>query len=217
MKQAYLNLCLWILASASGAAGSPAATAQGSLQEGPAYLAPRAPVHVVSEQETAVYAAFLKQAWGPGRADGPLARKTLLVENDSLDSWQPKRRAWERYLLERVSGQGRAAEELHAAFLRRPTQVIRFYGFPEVGVPLRLLRSDVLRAAFEPKGWESFYDKYPGVQGVLSFSAVAFNSQANEALFAARVQCGPRCGYRDLVLMRKVNGAWTLIMKDPLP
>jgi hypothetical protein len=207
------------LSGAAAADGKAAAPGQVSVQvkEGPAYVAPKAPIHVVSDLEGLVYAAFLEQAFGPGKNDGPLARQTLLVENDSVDSWQPNRRAWERYLLKRVSGQGRAAEEVHAAFLARPQQVIRFYGFPAVSVSVRLLRSDILKAAFENRGWDAFYDRYPGVQGVLSLSAVAFNVAGTEALFAARLQCGKRCGYRDLVLMRKVNNAWTMIMKDALP
>ncbi len=187
------------------------------MQEGPAYVAPKAPIHVVTEAEAQVYAAFLGQAWAKGKGDGPLARQTLLIENDAVDSWQPNRRAWEKHLLNRVSGQGRAAEDLHAAFLRRPQQVIRFYSFPAVELPVRLLRSDLLRKAFDRGGWDAFYDQYPNVQGVLSLSALSFNADASEALFAARLQCGKKCGYRDLVFMRKVNGEWTLIMKDALP
>lgn len=214
-----MRLACLLLVMAGGLPGAeaPVPAAQMAVKEGPAYVAPKAPIHVVTEQEAEVYAAFLGQAWSKGQADGPLARQTLLVENDAVDSWQPKRRAWEGYLLRRVGGQGRAAQDLHTAFLTRPQQVIRFYGFPAVDLPVRLLRSDVLRAAFAKDGWNGFYDAYPGIQGVLSFSAVLFNTGGTEALFAARVQCGPRCGYRDIVFMRKVNDAWTMIMKDALP
>lgn len=197
----------------------PAANAQ--VKEGPAYVAPKAPIHVVTAPEAEVYAAFLGQAWTKGKADGPLARQTLLLENDVLDSWQPGRRAWERYLLNRVRGQGRAAEELFHAFVKRPQEVIRFYGFPAVDLPVRLIRSDILRASFEKRGgkqgWDGFYDTYPNTQGVLSLGRACFNADGSEALFTARLQCGRKCGYRDLVFLRKVNGAWTLIMKDALP
>jgi hypothetical protein len=86
-----------------------------------------------------------------------------------------------------------------------------------VELPVRLLRSDVLRSAFDKGGWDGFYEAYANTQGVLSLSAVSFNATGSEALFAARLQCGKKCGYRDLVFMRKVNNAWTLIMKDALP
>lgn len=198
-------------------AAAPSVAVEGQVKEGPAYVAPKAPIHVVTAQEAEVYAAFLNQAWAKGKNDGPLARQTLLVENDAVDSWQPNRRAWESYLLKRVGGQGRAAADLHEAFLKRPQQVIRFYGFPAVELPVRLLRSDVLRAAFDKGGWDGFYETYANTQGVLSLSAVSFNATGSEALFAARLQCGKKCGYRDIVFMRKVNNAWTLIMKDALP
>lgn len=197
---------------------APEPAAQVAVKEGPAYVAPTAPIHVVTAQEAEVYAAFLAQAWGQGKNDGPLARQTLLLENDALDSWQPGRRAWEKYLLKRVSGQGRAAEDLHLAFLKRPQEVIRFYGFPAVPMPVRLIRSDVLKSAFGKKSsWDGFYDSYPNTQGVLSLSRACFNADNSEALFSARLRCGKSCGYRDIVFMRKVNGEWTLIMKDALP
>jgi hypothetical protein len=201
----------------SAAVQAPEPAAQVAVKEGPAYVAPTAPIHVVTAQEAEVYAAFLAQAWGQGKSDGPLARQTLLLENDALDSWQPGRRAWEKYLLNRVSGQGRAAEDLHLAFLKRPQEVIRFYGFPAVPMPVRLIRSDVLKASFGKKGWDGFYDSYPNTQGVLSLSRACFNDGGSEALFSARLRCGKTCGYRDIVFMRKVNGEWTLIMKDSLP
>jgi hypothetical protein len=206
-----------MLGAVLSAADAPEPAAQVAVKEGPAYVAPKAPIHVVTAPEAEVYAAFLAQAWGQGKKDGPLARETLLLENDAVDSWQPGRRAWEKYLLKRVSGQGRAAEDLHAAFLKRPQEVIRFYGFPAVPMPVRLVRSDVLRAAFDKKGWDGFYDSYPNTQGVLTLSRACFNADSSEALFAAHLQCGKHCGYRDIVFMRKVNNEWTLIMKDALP
>lgn len=218
LKRAWpiLLLCVGTALGASAqAALTP--TAEGLPQEGSAYVAPQLAIHVVSDAEAQVYAAFLSQAWDKGKADGPLARQTLLLENDAVDRWQPGRRAWEAYLLKRVNGQGRAAADLHDAFLKRPQQVIRFYSFPALDLPVRLVRSDLLRKAFKHGSWDDFYDAYPNTQGILSLSALAFNAAGTEALFAARLQCGRRCGYRDIVLMRKVNGAWTLIMKDALP
>lgn len=186
-------------------------------EEGPAYVSPTAAIHLVGADEAAVYAAFLEQAFAQGKADGPLAREAVLLENDGLDVWHPRRRAWEQYLLKRTGGQGRAADDVLAAFLARPQQVIRFYSFPSTTLPVRLVRSDVLKELLAKSGWGSFYEAYPKTQGVLSFSAVAFGAGGSEALFSARLQCGKHCGYRDLVFLRKVNGLWTLIMKDALP
>jgi hypothetical protein len=203
------TLVLLLMSLSLGAAEAP--------KEGSAYIAPKVAIHVVTDEEAEVYAAFVSQAFGANKQDGPLARQTVLLENDALDRWQPGRRAWEKYLLKRVRGTGRASEEAHAAFLGRPQQVIRFYSFPAINIPVRLLRSDVLKQALDEGGWDAFYDRYPNTQGVLSFSGIAFSPDKTEATLAARLQCGKRCGYRDLVLMRRVNGAWLLIMKDALP
>jgi hypothetical protein len=206
----FLSLCA---ASAGAADLTPTA-----VVEAPAYVAPQMPVHVVTEVEAEVYAAFLTQAWAKSSDDSaPLARQSILLENDSVDAWQPGRRAWEQYLLKRTGGQGRASDDAEDAFLKRPVQIVRFYAFPVLEVPIRLLRSDVLAETLRTKGWDGFYEAYPKTQGILSLSSVAFGARGLEALFSARLQCGKRCGYRDLVLMRKVNGVWTLIMKDALP
>jgi hypothetical protein len=185
--------------------------------EAPALLSPTAAIHVVGDAEAAVYAAFLSQAFAEGKDDGPLARDTILVENDALDSWQPTRRAWENYLLRSTGGQGRASDEAQGALLRRPQAILRFYGFPPTVLPVRLVRSDIIEDLFKTSGWPGFYSEYPRTQGILTFSAIGFGARGSEALFAARLGCGKLCGYRDLVLMRRVNGDWTLIMKQPLP
>lgn len=199
----------------TAAAGRGAPPAE--VKEAPAYTAPSYAVHVVTPDEAAVYNAFLSQAFAPGKADGPLARESVLMENDSLDTWQPRRRAWEAYILKHNGGQGRAADDVLKAFLARPQQVIRFYDLPNATLPVRLVRSDILEGLHKKGGWAAFYDAYPKVQGILSFSSIALGAGGNEALFAARVRCGARCGYRDLVFLRKVNNEWTMIMKDPLP
>ena len=198
-------------------AWSAAVTTTAGIGEAPAYVAPKAAIHVVTDAEAEVYAAFLAQAWNKVADNGPLARQTLLLENDYFDIWHPLRRAWEKYLLTKVRGQGRAAEDAHSAFLGRPQQIIRFYQFPTLETPVRLLRSDVLQKAMSLRGWDGFYETYPKTQGILSLTGIGFGAGGQEAVFGARLQCGKHCGYRDVVLMRKVNGIWTLIMKDALP
>lgn len=212
-----LIACLGLAALALGPKPCMSAKAQPSPREAPALLSPTAAIHVVGERESQVYAAFLSQVYAPGFKDGPLARETLLLENDAMDEWMPRRRAWEHYLLQSAGGQGRAADEAQRAFLKRPQQVLRFYSLPALQVPVQLLRSDVLEGLLSRGGWDAFYAAYPKTQGVLSVSALAFNADGTEALFSARLRCGVHCGYRDLVLMRMVNGDWTLIVKSALP
>jgi hypothetical protein len=172
--------------------------------------------HDVSAAEAEVYAAFLDQEFKAPKNDGPLARSSLILENEAQDYYQRNRRSWEAYLTKRVSGPGRASEECQSAFLSRPTQTLRFFSFPATHHQVRLLRSDLLRQALA-KGWDAFYDAYPQAQGILSLGAIGFGSQGQEALFTARSQCGAHCGYRDLVYMRLVQGRWLIILKDSLP
>src|SRR3954469_25540158 len=86
--------------------------------------------HDASPAECEAYAAYLDKNFKPSKNDGPLARKAILVENESLEARLPNRRAWERYLLGRVSGPGRAGDACLAAFLARPEQPLRFFSFP---------------------------------------------------------------------------------------
>ena len=102
MKSLTVLVACSLLTSPSLGALTPTAAAMNN--EGPAYLAPLAPIHVVAAAEAEVYAAFLTQAWTKVGDSGPLARQTLLLENDFLDAWHPKRHAWEQYLLKRVGG-----------------------------------------------------------------------------------------------------------------
>lgn len=185
--------------------------------EAPALLSPSAAVHVTSAFEAQVYAAFLDQSFSDRAPDAPLAVRSLLIENDSYDSWVPNERAWEQYLLLGTRGQGQASPEAQAAFLRRGQSILRFYTFPATRVPVELLRSDALADLLLNGGWPAFYGSHPKTQGVLAFTAIGFNAASTEAVFAVRLRCGKACGYRDLVLMRVVNGAWTLVEKQPVP
>ena len=148
--------------------------------------------------------------------DGPQARSTLLVENEALDAWQRNRRAWESYLVGRITGPGRASDACMRAFLQRPQQTLRFFKFPPTRQALKLVRSDVLDQALKP-GWDNFYAQYPGSNGVLSFGVIAWGPAKDEALFTARSRCGSHCGYRDIVYMHRINGNWELVLKESLP
>ena len=178
--------------------------------------APHYAYHDASPAECEVYAAYLEKNFKPSKKDGPLARAALLVENESIDAWQSNRRAWEGFLLKRITGPGRASDACLKAFLLRPEQTLRFFKFPPTRHALRLVRSDALSQAFA-KGWDGFYDAYPGSNGFLSFGVLAFGPGGDEALFTVRSLCGKKCGYRDVVYMQKLNGNWEIVIKESLP
>jgi hypothetical protein len=190
---------------AGGAAGA-------SLPQAPA----AAGFHDAGDAECDVYAAYLDKNFKPSPNDGPLARSTLIVENEALDAWQSNRRAWESFLLGRISGPGRASDACIRAFLQRPQQILRFFKFPPTRHALKLVRSDQLNAALSPD-WQHFYAAYPGSNGILSFGVIAWGPDRNEALFTVRSRCGAHCGYRDIAYMQRISGSWELILKESLP
>jgi hypothetical protein len=102
------------------------------------------------------------------------------------------------------------------AFLLRPQQTLRFFKFPATSHALRFVRSDELNRALK-KGWDAFYDSYPGASGFLSFGVIGWSPALDEALFTVRSQCGKKCGYRDIVYMQKINGNWEIVLKESLP
>jgi hypothetical protein len=169
------------------------------------------------------YAGYLEETFGLSQADAadamalPGARKFLVVENDALDSWQNNRRAWENYLLRQVQGQARATEKTIRRYIYRHPAVLRFYQFPQMSNRLRLVRSDFLADIFKSGGWEKFWERYPGSSGLISFTGIGWSDDQREAVFAVRMACGERCGYRDLVMMRYIEKKWHLIYKVPLP
>ncbi len=175
-----------------------------------------AQIYEVGPDEAAVYAAYFKATYKRPRTGGPLARLQLIVENEHLDQWQPNRRAWERYLLKRLTGPGAAARETAEAFVHRPVRVMRIFSLPEGPLPVRLVRSDEINRHLR-LGWDEFYRAYPGSQGFISLSAVVFDLAHEEAVFAARSACGKKCGYRSLLVMKKINGEWELVIKESLP
>ena len=172
--------------------------------------------HDAGDAETEVYAAFLEKNFKAPKNDGPQARNAILVENESVDAWLKNRRAWESYLVQRITGPGRASNDCMRAFLLRPQQVLRFYSFPATKHTLKFVRSDELLKTLA-HGWDAFYEAYPGSNGFLSFGVIGWSPDHSEALFTVHSQCGRKCGYRDIVYMQRINGNWEIVIKEPLP
>lgn len=170
-----------------------------------------------------VYAGYLEESFGMTQSEAAEAftlsgaRKFLVVENDVLDAWQNNRRAWENYLLRQVQGPARASENAIRRFVYRRPSVLRFYKFPQMSNRLRLVRSDFLFKVFKQGGWENFWKRYPGSSGLLSFTGIGWSDDQREAIFAVRMSCGERCGYRDLVVMRWLARKWRIMYKVSLP
>lgn len=62
----------------------------------------------------------------------------------------------------------------------------------------------------DSSGWDGFYAKYPGSQGVLTLSRVAFNKAKDTAVLYTANQFGWDGGEGNMVLMKKTGGRWTV-------
>ena len=59
-------------------------------------------------------------------------------------------------------------------------------------------------------GWDGFYAKYPGSQGILTLSRVGFNEAKDRAVLYAGNQSHWVAGEGNVVLMKKMAGRWTV-------
>lgn len=75
--------------------------------------------------------------------------------------------------------------------------------------------SDVERKALftnkKQDGWKTFYAKFPGAGGIMSFSRVGFNEKRDRALLYSEISCGWLCGTGHFHLLKKESGKWALI------
>ena len=80
-------------------------------------------------------------------------------------------------------------------------------------VPCILVSDEETNAIFRTSGggWDSFYKKYPGAQGILSFSRVGFDRQRKQALvyFGNQRQVLDGAGY--LALLAKKDRTWVMV------
>ena len=61
--------------------------------------------------------------------------------------------------------------------------------------------------------WPEYYKRFPGSQGLLTFSGVGFSADSTQAFFYFSNWCESLCGTGDYVIMEKHNGRW-VIQKD---
>jgi hypothetical protein len=62
-------------------------------------------------------------------------------------------------------------------------------------------------------GWEIFYNRYPDAPGITMLSRVGFDAALDQALVYVGTQSDWLAGAGDYVLMKKVDGAWTIDQK----
>jgi hypothetical protein len=58
--------------------------------------------------------------------------------------------------------------------------------------------------------WPAYYKQFPGSQGLLTFSRVAFTGDGTQAFFYYSNRCDGLCGTGEYVIMGKRNGRWAI-------
>jgi len=82
-----------------------------------------------------------------------------------------------------------------------------------LSVPYFLVTNEEINAIFGARGngWNNFYKKYPGAQGILLFSRVGFDRRRKQALVYAGDQSNYLGGAGYLVLLARKDGTWVVI------
>ena len=65
----------------------------------------------------------------------------------------------------------------------------------------------------EKNGQKPFYQMFPGVSGIISFSHVGFDSTLHEAIVSTSFICGGLCGAGRRYILRKKWGRWEIADK----
>lgn len=67
-----------------------------------------------------------------------------------------------------------------------------------------------------PVGWDEFYERYKGSQGILTFSKVGYSKDRKQALLSYDNGCGGKCGHGGVVVLHYVNRAWKIVVIFPM-
>ncbi|MES2675935.1 MAG: hypothetical protein V4660_16975 [Pseudomonadota bacterium] len=116
------------------------------------------------------------------------------------------------------------SEALADAFVKNKT--------PSVIMPvcdqLVLLSEEEIRLAFKNKPnkprekndfflddeWASFYEKYPGVKGIVKVSQPGYSKDGLYAVIYTTSICAPLCGYAFLTQYKNVDGKWVFDRRE---
>lgn len=82
----------------------------------------------------------------------------------------------------------------------------------DLGIPNELISPEQVAELFEKGGggWDTFYKRYPGSLGLVSFSKVGFNARRDQAFVYVAKTCHWLCGDGEYILLNKEHGQWTV-------
>jgi hypothetical protein len=187
MKKIFLLLLAFVLVSCSS--GKPTSLATPSAAD-------------MDTEEVAVYAALLQSMYPDLRL--------VLTEKTATDPGGVENTA---SVLEHALTQLKDVDPQTAASfqVRNETQVSLKPNM-NIGLEYVLLTEDNRRQIFNvnQNGWDIFYADYPGAPGITTLSRVGFNNAMDEALVYIGTESHWLAGAGYIVLLKKVNGAWTV-------
>jgi len=161
------------------------------------------PMNKTELEEYAVYSALIKKMYLTGRV------KLLVIEDHtgvgllSKDDEQGN-----KYLRENLPG---LQEETFADFKAKNAEAYPLKPTFNLGVKMVLVSGPEIKEIFKEKnGWDNFYAKYPGSQGLMTLSRVGFNREMTQALVYIGNQSHWLAGAGYCVVLAKKDGAWTV-------
>jgi hypothetical protein len=98
------------------------------------------------------------------------------------------------------------------AFQQANTQQASLRRSFRLPIEYELVNSAQLESIFKNHGdgWLIFYRRFPGAQGVLTFSRAGFSADGTQALFYWSNSCGGLCGGSMFVVLEKRGGRWEI-------
>lgn len=122
---------------------------------------------------------------------------------------------FEAYLRKAVPG---VSSDTAADFYEKAAQTGLLENRLRVSLPYFLVtaQDETLIFSSRTNGWQNFYQRYPGAQGLLAFSLIGFNSARSQALVYYADQSNYVGGAGYLVLLTKKKDAWAIVKQDML-
>jgi hypothetical protein len=106
------------------------------------------------------------------------------------------------------------SQETITDFVRKNSEAQPLSKSLKLDVDLKLISESETKAIFQGgEEWQEFYEKYPGSQGILDLSKVAFNREITQALVYVANQGSWKGGAGFYVLLTKENNAWKIESK----
>jgi len=168
----------------------------------PSPTANPAPTPDFDAEELAVYAALIEQRYASGHQLIVIEEETSpFIQPDEFDS------ALQR-VKENLPGLSDATLEDFRAKNQEPHPVGSGLKL-DVNVVL-ISQAEMTEIFQDSDGWDTFYDRYPDSQGVMTLSRVGFNAAMDQALVYVGNQSHWLAGAGYFLLLSKIDGRWTI-------